>query len=107
MESKKRIDLLIYIQNIDNRYKFVCYERQAWMGRRYIRDVVTLHDHGSRIELPSRELLQLHAAIAKILNMTAAGEIIDRVLRDREDINVLAQDGSTNIEFLMHMLTAH
>ena len=35
----------------------------------------------------------LHAAIAKILHLTGAGEIIEHYLEDWEEIQVLASDG--------------
>ncbi len=106
-ERQWRMYSLIHLQDGDNTYECICYEDRRWGGRQFMRDIVTLHDQGSHIRLPSRTLLGLHAAIAEVLHLTGAGEAIDRVLRDREEIHVLAQDGSTDIESLMHMLTVH
>ncbi|EFE41037.1 conserved hypothetical protein [Trichophyton verrucosum HKI 0517] len=48
------------------------------------------------IDPPSAQLLGVHRAIAKIMNLSGAGEYIEEVLRDLEEINVRA-DGSTNL----------
>jgi len=47
------------------------------------------------LPLPDRRYLRVHAACAKVANMSGAGEFIDRMLRDMEDIRVLAADGSS------------
>ena len=52
-------------------------------------------------QLPSPELLRLHAAIAHVLNASGLGRLIDEVVEDRELIRVLAQDGSTSISKLL------
>jgi hypothetical protein len=39
--------------------------------------------------------LDLHAALAEVMHFSAAGEAIDRFLRDLEDTEVLAADGSS------------
>jgi hypothetical protein len=84
----------------------VCYELSGW---KYWDDVKTkfkLHDHGTRIQLPSRELLAMHAAIAKIFHMTGAGERYEKILRDKDEIPCLAEDGSTNIAEMLNFLVA-
>ncbi|OAL75678.1 hypothetical protein A7D00_1278 [Trichophyton violaceum] len=48
------------------------------------------------IDPPSARLLGVHRAIAKIMNLSGAGEYIEKVLRDLEEINVRA-DGTTNL----------
>ena len=48
------------------------------------------------IDPPSRRLFAVHAACARILYMSGAGEYIDRVLRDQEEPAVLS-DGSTEL----------
>lgn len=50
---------------------------------------------------PSPYLLQAHAAIARILHMTAMGETIEKTLDEREMIGCLANDGSSNIQQLL------
>ncbi|KAL2012062.1 hypothetical protein VTN00DRAFT_4780 [Thermoascus crustaceus] len=55
----------------------------------------------SDCDLPSRVLLDTHAAIAKILHLSGKAEDIDRILRDREHIRCLASDGSTDLEKLL------
>lgn len=48
-------------------------------------------------ELPSRVLLSTHAAVARILHATGMAKTIDQILRDREELSCLAEDGSTGI----------
>ncbi|OAL62626.1 hypothetical protein A7C99_5008 [Trichophyton rubrum] len=48
------------------------------------------------IDPPSARLLGVHRAIAKIMNLSGAGEYIEEVLRDLEETDVRA-DGSTNL----------
>ncbi|EGC45183.1 conserved hypothetical protein [Histoplasma capsulatum var. duboisii H88] len=48
-------------------------------------------------ELPSRVLLSTHAAVARIQHATGMARTIDQILRDREELSCLAEDGSTDI----------
>ncbi|KDN33842.1 hypothetical protein RSAG8_13061, partial [Rhizoctonia solani AG-8 WAC10335] len=47
------------------------------------------------LPLPDHRYLALHAACAKVIHMSGAAELIDSILRDTEDAQVLAQDGSS------------
>jgi hypothetical protein len=62
---------------------------------------VTFVSYDGRYELPNPKLLEVHAAVARILHLTGAGEYIEKVLRDREDIAHLATDGSTDVTRLL------
>lgn len=53
------------------------------------------------VELPSRELLQTHAALAKILHASGMAERIDKIMEFQEGIGCLASDGSTSIQMLL------
>lgn len=46
-------------------------------------------------------LLEAQASVARILHMTAIGEQIEKVLRDREEVSCLASDGSTEMGYLL------
>lgn len=48
-----------------------------------------------KLPLPSPEYLAIHAACAKVANLSGAGEYIDNVVRDLEDTSVLSKDGSS------------
>ena len=48
------------------------------------------------IDPPSPRLLAVHRAIAHILHLSAAGEYIERLLRDMED-NVVRSDGTSEL----------
>ena len=53
---------------------------------------------------PSQELLKLHAACAKVAHLSGAGEYIDNLDRDADDMDVLATDGSSSA-VLTHALS--
>jgi hypothetical protein len=55
-------------------------------------------------ELPSRDLIALRAACARVANMSGAAEQIDKIYRDEEDTTVMACDGSTGdlLSFLLN-----
>ncbi|RYC54053.1 hypothetical protein CHU98_g12155 [Xylaria longipes] len=54
------------------------------------------------IDPPSPRLLAVHHAIAHILHLSAAGEYIDRLLRDMDEKGILA-DGSTDVGRLVKL----
>ncbi|KAF8464679.1 hypothetical protein BDZ91DRAFT_783580 [Kalaharituber pfeilii] len=57
--------------------------------------------HHPSHRLPHPTLLETHASIAKILHMSGMGEYIENLLRERELIGCLANDGSTDIKALL------
>ncbi|KAL1967979.1 hypothetical protein VTN77DRAFT_2396 [Rasamsonia byssochlamydoides] len=91
-----------------NEYKVLTF------GRKYP-TVLDIHlpqpnAHGDRIvkfekyadvDLPSPVLLQIHAALANILHASGTAEYIDKVMEEREEIQCLASNGSTNIQRLL------
>ena len=62
---------------------------------------VTFVNHNNHHELPSPILLQVHATIARILHATGKAEQADKLLRDKDDIGVLAKDGGTDVAALL------
>ena len=62
---------------------------------------VTLTIRSGLYPPPSPLLLELHDAVAKILNATGMSEIIEMLREEHESIRGLASDGSTNIEKLL------
>lgn len=62
---------------------------------------VTLTNHSPLYPPPNPLLLELHDAVAKILNATEMSEIIEMLRDEHESIRGLASDGSTNIEKLL------
>jgi len=52
------------------------------------------------IDPPSARLLAIHRAIAKILYLSAAGEYINRILDDLDEL-VINEDGSTELGHLV------
>jgi hypothetical protein len=59
------------------------------------RTLLLTPDH--TIDPPSPRLLAIHRAIARILNLSGAGDYIDRILRDLEEVEI-KWDGSTKLE---------
>ena len=45
--------------------------------------------------LPNPVYLRIHAACCRVAHLSGAGEVIDKVLEDLEDIRVLSKDGSS------------
>jgi hypothetical protein len=62
---------------------------------------VTFTAHDGRYPLPDENLLTVHAAVAAILHASGMAEVIDRILRDRDETSCLAADGSTQIGTLL------
>ena len=59
------------------------------------RSQVTFGSDDPSLPPPDARYLALHAACAKVAFMSGAAEHIDMVMRDMEDIKVLAADGSS------------
>ena len=56
-----------------------------------------------KFPIPSRAYLELHAACCRVANLSGAGNYIETILREMEDIQVLSQDG-TSAEALQYAL---
>jgi hypothetical protein len=54
-----------------------------------------------KLVLPDPALIAIRAACARVANLSAAAQQADRILRDLEDIAVLADDGSM-VNFFPH-----
>ena len=52
---------------------------------------------------PSPDLLNLHAACAQVAHLSGAGEYVERILEEMEQICVLANDGTPS-DVLHHAL---
>ncbi|KAH8811523.1 hypothetical protein F5884DRAFT_831332 [Xylogone sp. PMI_703] len=57
--------------------------------------------HDDRYPLPAKELLELHSAIANVLHASGMGDVIDKVLKDLDELKGLASDGSTDVKMLL------
>lgn len=55
---------------------------------------ITLIASDPRFALPNPKFLAIHAACAKIYHASGMMEVIDQVLRDKEVVKMLSQDGS-------------
>lgn len=57
--------------------------------------------HDDRYPLPDPDLLRLHAAVAKILDVSGMGHMIEEVLHKRQEVRRLDEDGSTDMRIFM------
>jgi len=71
------------------------------MVRLFLPEYVEFTAHSGLYELPSPELLRLHAAVAQVLHASGLARFIDDVHEDRDMICGLAEDGSTPISRLL------
>ncbi|KMU83365.1 hypothetical protein CIHG_01147 [Coccidioides immitis H538.4] len=91
------------IEGVYNRYIIRSTERDPILRDRLLPITRTLTLSPSRtIDPPSPRLLKVHRAIALILKLSGAGEYIENILRDMEDVKV-EEDGSTNLGRLLSL----
>ena len=83
-----------------NRYKIKRYKVSLWL-RPLLPEYVEFTPHSGLHQLPSPEILHLHAAVAQILHASGLAQLIDDVHEDRDMIRCLAEDGSTPISKLL------
>jgi len=83
-----------------NRYKIKRYNVTP-IVRLALPEYVEFTAHSGLHELPSPELLRLHAAVAQVLHASGLARYIDDVHEDRDMIRCLAEDGSTPISRLL------
>ncbi|GFG12958.1 hypothetical protein IFM5058_06210 [Aspergillus udagawae] len=87
----------------ENTYRIKVYPwHQTFFGQ-YYEKPITFTKHTTS-ESPSKVLLEMHAAIAEILQASGQGEKIDELLRKWDDIRCLASDGSTDLESLLSLV---
>ena len=65
---------------------------------------ITFQQH-SDAPLPSREALEVHCALAKILHASGMSERIDKIIQGREELKCLANDGSSDAKTLLCILS--
>ncbi|KAF8141731.1 hypothetical protein EV363DRAFT_1392173 [Boletus edulis] len=69
-----------------------------------LQDVITLTSSDpENLPLPSAEYLAIHACCSRVANLSGAAGYLDRIYRDRDEIRVLAEDGSSAdlLEYLL------
>lgn len=85
-----RCQMIICLQDVVNTYRIMTYPDLPDSEKMMIKS-----------SAPSPCFLKVHAAIARILHMTAMGETIESILGERKDIGCLANDGSSNAQQLL------
>jgi hypothetical protein len=66
---------------------------------------VVFNWYDQRYDLPSPELLKVHAIVARIFHASGAGEQINKALYDLERHRMLANDGITDISSILATTT--
>jgi hypothetical protein len=91
------------MQGTPNRYLVKKYRRFPTAYGAYLPNdgYATFTAHDGRYPLPDEKLLTVHAAVGQILQASRMAEVIDRILRDRDETPCLAADGSTPIGTLL------
>lgn len=84
-----------------NTYRVKTYPDISGLAKMHIKSTPVTLQSSVETPVPSPYLLQAHAAVARILHMTAMGETIEKALHERERIGCLANDGSSNIQQLL------
>ncbi|KAF7174205.1 hypothetical protein CNMCM5623_006690 [Aspergillus felis] len=90
----------------ENTYEIKMYPRHQTFFDQYYKKLVTFTKQ-SDSELPSRALLETHAAIAEILHASGQGKQIDELLYDWDTLRCLASDGSTDLQSLLSLVHVH
>lgn len=93
--------MIICPQDVVNTYRIMTYPDLPDTEKMRIKSSTVTLQSSAQTPAPSPCLLKAHAAIARILHMTAMGETIERVLDERKDIGCLANDGSSNVQQLL------
>lgn len=84
--------------DVKHRYKIINYRPRDIVGTYFPGSgVVSFDAVDFRFELPSPELLELHATIARILHASGKAEQAENILKDRKSTLCLAGDGSTDV----------
>ena len=60
--------------------------------------IITFRDKSEGgIDCPHPMLLRIHAALAKVIDASGAGEHVQQILRDAEEITALSEDTPTDL----------
>lgn len=84
-----------------NTYQIKTYPDISDSAKMLMKSTTVTLQSSAETPAPSPYLLEAHAAIARVLHMTAMGETIVKTLDERERIGCLANDGSSNIQQLL------
>ncbi len=74
---------------------------------------MTLTDASASGQIPllGRRYFQLHDAYAQISHLSGAGEVVEQLFRDVEDLKILAEDGGSSgllsLAFLSRPMVQH
>ncbi|KAI0719731.1 hypothetical protein C8T65DRAFT_634937 [Cerioporus squamosus] len=71
-----------------------------------VRFVAHAHEDGLELPLPSRKYLRIHAACCRVAHLSGAAAYVDAIEREREELQVLAEDGGSArvLEFALAQL---
>ncbi|KAI2732013.1 hypothetical protein CBS147332_1152 [Penicillium roqueforti] len=84
---------------VPNKYRLQVYRPNVFSPP--LPRTVKFVSHNPRYALPSPELLNFHAAVARIFHASGAADHIDKAFRDLGETSVLAKDGSTDVSAML------
>lgn len=84
------------IPNKPHAYRIDSYKTNVRFAFGFPKEVNLQNENRPDIDPPCPRLLRIHRAVAQILHLSAAGEHIDRIIRESEEPYAIA-DGSTDI----------
>jgi hypothetical protein len=92
-----------HMQGTPNRYRIVRYHDFPTGLNMFLPDdgFITFTAHDGRYPLPDEKLLALHASVGAILHASGMSEVIERILKERDETPCLASDGSTPVGMLL------
>jgi len=101
------LDLCLIETAIPNSYDIRNWVRDPWLARALERDPVHLQDHSQTgIDVPAPKLLKLHACLTRIIQSCGAGRALDRAIKDSLHIQHLNEDGTTDVNNVILILSA-
>ncbi|KAJ5263782.1 hypothetical protein N7478_011387 [Penicillium angulare] len=97
--------LVLEETRVVNQYKVKTFRDTYYEAKQNIpiSKTIKFKKHAGEWDLPDPMLIKVHAAIGNFLHMSGGGESIDRILREIDDHDLFASDGSSNLADLLQV----
>ena len=83
------------LQDSPNTYKVYTSDDTGWLSGRPLPETVTFTTAHEGLAVPSPHCLELHALCCEVTKLSGAGEYVELVQDELEELKVLAGDGSS------------